>query len=68
MDTKETVDKAKGKMNEAVGAARAKAGDMTGNEEMEAKGRGQQLKGKAQGAAASAKSAAGKVADKARGE
>ena len=48
-------DKIKGKANEMVGAARRKTGDVTGNEEMEAKGAAQQGKGKAQGALGEAK-------------
>jgi uncharacterized protein YjbJ (UPF0337 family) len=51
-------DKIKGKTNEVIGGARRKAGDVTGNEEMEAKGVEQQYKGKGQGAV-------GKVKDKA---
>ena len=50
-----TSPKVKGKTNEAVGAARRKAGDVTGNESMEAKGAAQQAKGKAQQAYGDAK-------------
>ena len=39
----------KGKANEVIGAARRKTGKATGNEDMEARGAGQELKGKAQG-------------------
>ena len=71
----ETKNKAKGKGNQAMGGIREKAGEATGNEEMESKGRGQQMKGdsqetlgKAQGAmkdaAGAAKDAAGTAADK----
>lgn len=48
-------DKIKGKGNEAAGMARRKAGEVTGDEEMEAKGAGQQGKGKVQQALGSAK-------------
>ena len=41
-------NKLKGKANQAVGAAREKAGDLVGNESMEAKGRAQHAKGDAQ--------------------
>ena len=59
-------DKTKGKANELVGAARKKAGEMTGNEEMEAKGAAQQAKGDAQQAAGKMKDAAKKAADSVR--
>jgi uncharacterized protein YjbJ (UPF0337 family) len=44
-----TKDTVKGKANEAVGAARRRVGKATGDEDMEAQGAGQELKGKAQG-------------------
>ena len=54
----------KGKTNEAVGAVRRKTGDVTGNEDMEAKGAAQQSKGKTQQVVGSAKDAVDKAADK----
>ena len=57
-------DKLKGKTNEAVGATRQKAGEMTGNEDMEAKGAAQEMKGKAQGAMGAVKDKAGDLKDK----
>jgi uncharacterized protein YjbJ (UPF0337 family) len=56
-------DKVKGKTNEVVGAGRRKAGEMTGNEKMEAKGAAQEGKGKAQQAVGNAKDAAKNAAD-----
>ncbi|MGB4861338.1 MAG: CsbD family protein [Tepidiformaceae bacterium] len=56
-------DNIKGKANEAVGAARKKAGEMTGNEEMEAKGAAQETKGEAQQALGKGKDALKKVGD-----
>jgi uncharacterized protein YjbJ (UPF0337 family) len=50
-----TKDQIKGKANEAVGAARKKTGQATGNQKMEAKGSVQQVKGKAQGIVGKAK-------------
>jgi uncharacterized protein YjbJ (UPF0337 family) len=60
-------DKLKGKTNEAVGATRQKAGEMTGNEEMESKGAAQETKGKAQGAMGAVKEKAGDLKDKITG-
>lgn len=57
-------DKLKGKANEMAGAARRKAGDVTDNEEMEAKGVEQQYKGKAQGAVGAVKDKAEDAKDK----
>ncbi|HMO96288.1 MAG TPA: CsbD family protein [Tepidiformaceae bacterium] len=59
-------DKMKGKANRAAGAVREKAGDVTGNEEMEAKGKAQNAKGRAQEATGKAKDAAGNIGDAAR--
>lgn len=42
-----TKQKIKGKGEEAVGAAREKMGELTGNEEQQVKGRVQKTKGKA---------------------
>lgn len=57
-------DKIKGKVNELAGGARRKVGDMTDNEEMEAKGTEQQYKGKAQGAVGAVKDKAEDLKDK----
>ncbi len=43
-------DQVKGKVKEATGAGREKAGEMTGDEEMEARGEAEKHEGKAQGA------------------
>jgi uncharacterized protein YjbJ (UPF0337 family) len=64
MGTKTMTDKVKGKTNEMVGAARRKAGDMTGNESMEAKGAAQEMKGKGQGMVGEAKDKADDLKDK----
>ena len=48
MDKDSTKNKIKGNVNQAVGATREKAGDLTGNEELEAKGAAQHAKGDAQ--------------------
>ncbi len=57
-------DKLKGKANEIAGGVRRKAGDVTGNEDMEAKGAKQQYKGKAQGAVGEVKDKADDLKDK----
>ena len=57
-------DKVKGKTNEVVGGARQKAGEMTGNESMEAKGAAQQTKGKGQGMMGAAKDKVSDLKDK----
>jgi uncharacterized protein YjbJ (UPF0337 family) len=57
-------DKLKGKTNEFVGGAREKAGDVTGDEEMQADGAGQQLKGKGQGFVGDVKDKAEDLKDK----
>jgi uncharacterized protein YjbJ (UPF0337 family) len=59
-------DRAKGKTNEAVGAARQQAGKAIDNKEMQAKGANQELKGKAQGKMADARDAADDVKSAAR--
>lgn len=56
----------KGKANEVAGAAQRKAGEVTGNEEMEDRGASRELKGKAQQAVDKARDAAEDVADRAR--
>ena len=48
MDKTSTENKIKGNVNQAVGAAREKAGDLTGKEDMQAKGAAQHAKGDAQ--------------------
>lgn len=48
-------DKVKGKAKEATGSVREKAGDMTGNEEMEAEGKAQKAEGKLEGLKGDAK-------------
>lgn len=48
MDKDSTKNKIKGNVNQAVGATREKAGDLTGNEEMEANGAAQHAKGDVQ--------------------
>jgi uncharacterized protein YjbJ (UPF0337 family) len=57
----------KGKANQAAGAVREKAGEITGNEEMQGEGRAQQAKGNVQEIGGKAektlKDAAGKVGD-----
>lgn len=57
-------DKIKGKTNEIIGGARRKAGDMTDNEEMEAKGAQQEGKGKVQNAVGNVKDKAEDLKDK----
>jgi uncharacterized protein YjbJ (UPF0337 family) len=52
--------RAKGKVNEAAGRAKAAAGYHTGSGKTEAKGVGKQLKGKSQEAAGKARSTAKK--------
>lgn len=48
-------DRAKGKASEAAGATRKKVGEAIGNDEMQAKGAAQELKGKGQGVVANVK-------------
>jgi len=48
-------DKMTGKVNEAVGATHKKLGDVTGNNEMEARGAAQEAKGHVQVATGKAK-------------
>lgn len=57
-------DKVKGKTNEMVGGVRRKAGEVTGNESMEAKGAAQQMKGKGQGMVGAARDKVGDLKDK----
>jgi len=64
LDDNANENKIRGKANEVVGAVRNKAGEVTGNEEMEAKGEAQQLKGKAQGKVGDAQEKVGNAKDK----
>jgi len=57
-------DKVQGKAKEAMGATREKAGDVTGNEKMEAKGASQKAEGKGQGFVGDVKEKAGDLKDK----
>lgn len=59
-------DKMKGKANQAAGAVREKVGDVTNNEEMEAKGKAQHFKGDAQEAKGKLKDAGDNVKDAAK--
>jgi len=60
-------DKMKGKAKEAMGSTREKAADITGNEEMQAKGAEQKHEGKAQHAVGDVKEKAGDLKDKVTG-
>ena len=66
MDKDSMQDKLKGKVNQAVGATREKVGDMTGREEMEAKGKAQHAKGDAQETMGKAKGAVSDASNKAK--
>lgn len=57
-------DKAKGKMNQGLGAVREKVGDAVGAEGMQAKGAQQHAKGDAQEATGKAKAAVNDVTGK----
>jgi uncharacterized protein YjbJ (UPF0337 family) len=57
-------DQIKGKGKEAMGATREKAGQMTGNRDMEAKGTSQKWEGKTQGTMGKVKDKAGDLKDK----
>lgn len=61
-----TDDKIKGKANELTGATRRKAGEMTGNEKMEARGARQEVKGEAQQKLGDVKDKARDLKDKVR--
>lgn len=54
----------KGKTKEGTGAVREKAGKVTGNRDMEAKGSAQKNEGKVQGAVGKVKQMAGDLKDK----
>ncbi len=59
-----TNDKARGTGNDVVGNVKQGVGKATGNEEMEAEGKGQEAKGEAQKAMGNAKDAVGNAAKK----
>ena len=63
-----TTDKAKGLANEAAGNIKQGVGKATGNEELQAKGKAQELKGDAQKATGDVKDGAKDLADKATGK
>ena len=56
-------DRLEGKTKEATGYVKDKAGEVTGNEELEAHGEAERTEGKAQGAWGKVKDAAGDAAD-----
>lgn len=56
-------DRAEGKVKEASGFVKDKAGEATGNEELEARGESERAEGKAQGALGKVKEAAGDAVD-----
>lgn len=56
-------DRMEGKVKEAAGWTKDKAGEMTGNEDLEARGEAERAEGKAQGALGKAKDAARDAAD-----
>jgi uncharacterized protein YjbJ (UPF0337 family) len=66
MEKAEMDNKIKGKANQAVGAVREKAGDVTGNDDLEREGREQQSKGDAQEALGKAEDQAKRATDKAK--
>lgn len=57
-------DKVKGKANQVVGEARKRAGHAVGNDELEAAGQSQELKGKGQSVVGELKDGAHDVEDK----
>ncbi len=59
-------NKLKGKVNQATGVSREKLGDLTGNEEMERKGRAQRVKGDSQDALGKAQDAASSATEAAK--
>ena len=58
-----TTDKAKGLANEAAGNVKQSIGKATGNERLQAEGKGQELKGKGQKAVGDAKQGVKDAAD-----
>ena len=61
-------DRVEGKAKEATGWARDKGGELTGNEEMEARGEAERAEGKGQGALGKVKDAAGDLKDTVTGK
>lgn len=59
-----TNDKLKGKVDQTVGAGKKAIGKTTGDEEMEAEGKGQELKGKGQGVVGGVKDKAEELKEK----
>lgn len=60
-------DRMEGKGKEAAGWVQDKAGELTGDKEMESRGEGDRVEGKAQGALGKLKDAAGDAADAVKG-
>ena len=58
-----TMDRMEGKAKEVGGMAQDKAGEATGNSEMEARGEADRTEGKAQGVVGKAKETAGDAVD-----
>ena len=56
-------DRMEGKVKEGTGWAQDKAGEVTGNRDMEARGEADRVEGKAQGALGKVKDAVGDAAD-----
>ncbi len=56
-------DKAEGKVKEGTGWAKDKAGEVTGDRDLEARGESERAEGKAQGALGKMKEAVGDAAD-----
>jgi uncharacterized protein YjbJ (UPF0337 family) len=56
-------DRMEGKVKEGSGWAKDKAGEMTGNEDLEARGEAERTEGKAQGAMGKVKDALGDAKD-----
>lgn len=60
-------DRVEGKLHEAKGTVREKAGEWTGDKEMEGRGEFEKHRGKAQGTVGKAKDKAAEAWDKAKG-
>jgi uncharacterized protein YjbJ (UPF0337 family) len=65
-DRKHEGDKAKARIEEAKGKVREETGDLLGNEQMEAEGKGEKWKGKAKGAMADVREKADNAMDAAK--
>jgi uncharacterized protein YjbJ (UPF0337 family) len=65
-DTKHEAEKARAKMEEAMGKVREEAGDLLDDERMEAEGKGEKWKGKAKGAVAGVREKADSAFDAAK--